>query len=192
MLEDLIDLVASTFPSIEPYKAERSKESLRIFLKGRDRIDLAAKVTTVDLLQGDIIDSLVTFFVSDDGELRETQSKAFIISNSCDIENDDFIIICRCYDYEEFVVLYPHIDKVSLRKNVYAGLMFVTCNDGVEYIIDFTSFSTYSKNLIFKLLKNERIRRLAKLNDIGWYIMIVKLTYYLLRPEDDETKTVRK
>ena len=47
--------------------------------------------------------------------------------------------------------------------------------------------NTFNKQLIFSGIESGRIKRIALLNQMGLYLLIIKLTVYLMRKEDPET-----
>ena len=51
--------------------------------------------------------------------------------------------------------------------------------------------NTYSKKLIMGAIEADKIKRIGSLNQLGYYLFIVKLTVYLMRKEDCDTLTER-
>ena len=60
-----------------------------------------------------------------------------------------------------------------------------------DQFIDFEYMGTYNKSLILNGIRNNQIKRLASLNQLGYYFFIIKLTVYLMRKEDRETQKER-
>ena len=191
MIIEFIDFAQTAIPSISPYKAKVAQEAVREFLKGRNTIVLARRPEVNDILQGDIIGPLVFSFIDNDGNLQTKESYAFVLSNSCDIENDFEIVLCACYPLERFSTIFSHIKSENLLKNEYGALFYITTNSREDHIACFSDCVTYGRDLIFRLLKEGRIQRIASLTQVGWYFFLLKLTYHFMRPEDSETNQNR-
>ena len=61
-----------------------------------------------------------------------------------------------------------------------------------EKYICFNLMTSYDKRLICQGIENGKIRRIASLNQLGYYFFIIKLTVYLMRKEDSDTLASRE
>ena len=186
MLSKYIDFVTSLFPSISPYVQEQAKFSIKQFYDINKTFSCFTKFIDEDLLQGDIITQIPFVKINDDGEEEEFVTDGLIISNSCDIENDKYILIAPFIPVENL----EEFEDINALKNntIYRLLYFPDCNYS-QSVADLALISSFPKNRILEKLKNKEIIRKYSLNQIGYYLLISKLTVHLLRPED---KTIQK
>lgn len=187
MMPEFIDFTKSLFPSIDPYIAKEVKNSLKQFEENGGRYKCFTRCSFSFLSQGDIIDKLKFVKVNADGEIIKKELKALLLSNTCDAENDNVLL---------FAPLIPlinlKVNKDTLKKNRIYKLLYFPGHRYDDYVVDLSLVSSFSKELINKLLESEIIKKEASLSDFGYYLFLTKLTVHFMRPEDKEVQKMRE
>ena len=138
------------------------------------------------LAQGDIIKKLPFTFYDENGDKNTIITRGLILSNTCDIDNDFHIIIAPIISNISL-----NNDQVSsMKSNRFFDKMCFTNSQLDEYFVDFTRATTFNRNLISKLLETKTNVEFS-LNQYGYYLLLIKLTVYFMRPEDIETNEMR-
>jgi hypothetical protein len=164
MIDEFINLLGAALPSIEPYKVHAAVDAIKSFAKN-NRINLIESPKKIDLIQGDIIGPV--------------------------IENDENLILSVCYSENDFYENFNHIKRGDIASNTIGNFFYIYKDAGDSYVCDLSDCTTYSKLLVQNLLETGKINRYGTLTQVGWYILILKLTYHFFRPEDVETHTER-
>ena len=81
---------------------------------------------------------------------------------------------------------------VELKKNMVFDFMYIPDNVMSKRYVCFNMMTSYNKKLICGGIENGKIKRIASLNQIGYYFFIIKLSVYLMRKEDPDTLGFRK
>jgi len=186
MLEEYIDFVASLFPCINPYTQERAKECIRQFYILRSEFPCFTTVDIPDLNQGDIVSALPFRRYNDEGEEEEYITDGLIISNSCDIENDDQILIAPFFPIADL-----GLDLKNLKNNAYFNLLFFPDNRYASHAADLSLISPFPKKVIQDKILAGSFTKKHSLNLVGYYLLISKITVHLLRPEDKTVQSLR-
>ena len=161
MLKELIDFVDSILPSVPMGTKEGVQEAIAQFEKEGEQIKYLTLNPLSELSQGDII-SAVPFHYFD--------------------EQKNKMVLVPVFPIESFVG-----NKVELIKNKVIDYMYIPDGNMANSYVDFEIMNTFSKDLIMSGLKSGRLKRIASLNQIGYYFFIIKLTVYLMRREDAGT-----
>lgn len=185
MIKEFIKFVSELFPSISPYTKENVINAIKQFETDRLEWFLPSKLNY--LAQGDIIEKLPFQFVDENGNLTPIMAKGIILSNTCDIDHDDNIVIAPMFNYENIL---DEQGKQTARANKYYDKMCFTNSQIDNMFVDFTKAMTFNRNLIEKLLES-KTKVEYSLNQYGYYLLISKLTVYFLRPEDEKTNALR-
>ena len=186
MIKEFIEFVSELFPSISPYTKENVKKAIEQF--NVDNLEWFMPSHMNDLSQGDIIELLPFSFYNDNGERETLMSKGIVLSNSCDIDHDDNIIIAPLILTKDVLKTQESIN--NLKKNRHYDKMCFTNSQLDEYFVDFTRSTSFNRKIIDRLLK-EKTSVEYSLNQYGYYLLLTKLTVYFLRPEDSETNAIR-
>lgn len=185
MIKEFIEFVSGLFPSISPYTKENVMTAIKQF--DTDRLEWFRSSKLSYLAQGDIIESLPFQFVDEDGNMTPIMTKGIILSNTCDIDHDDNIVIAPMFNYENIL---DEEGRHIARANKYYDKMCFTNSQLDDMFVDFTKATTFNRKLIEKLL-DKKTRVEYSLNQYGYYLLISKLTVYFLRPEDEGTNVSR-
>lgn len=182
MLKEFIDFVNSVLPAVSPDFRDGAKEAITQFEKEGEQPKFMTLNPLDSLSQGDIVSSLPFVYFEKDGKQKNFFADALVINTSCHIDNKKKLTFVPVFPIEEF-----NGNSIDLKKNTIYDYMYIS--DGVlsDKFVDFGIVNTYSKELIMTCLKNEKIKRIGSLNQLGYYFFVIKITVYLMRKEDDRT-----
>lgn len=181
---DFIDFVTTLFPSINPYTQDQAKRSMEQFYTKGQTFSCFNSRKLGGICQGDIIDEITFLKINETGDVLQYTGQGIVLSNSCDIENDDYIILAPFYPITATGFSPSKIE--ALKKNQLYGFMYFPDMSEPDIYADFSQIQSFPK----KILKDKK--RLYSLNLIGFYLLICKLTIHFLRPEDTEVQKSRQ
>lgn len=187
--EQFIDFVHEIFPSIDPYVAERVKYSIDQFRKTGADVFYFTSGSLGDLSQGDIIDNLSFISFNDEGMLEKIDTLGMVVSNTCDVENDDDIILAPLIPIDNLGISKSGLD--NLKKNRVFRFIYIPEGDLVNYVVDLGQVSKTNKNYVKNRISSNESTRVASLNQLGYYFFLCKLAVHFLRPEDTTVQTMR-
>lgn len=185
MIKELIQFTTELFPSISPYTKESVNKAIEQF--DYENLEWFRPMRLHYLSQGDIIERIPFTFVDENGKRDTILTKGIILSNTCDLSRDDYIMIAPLIQYDN--VLDDNQKKIA-RANKYYDKMCFTNSQLDGYFIDFTRAMSFNRNLLLKLLEDKTNIEYS-LNQYGYYLLLTKLTIYFMRPEDKETNEFR-
>jgi len=187
-LEEFINYSNQIFPAIDSSIRHSIKDALKQF-----DINKFSWFSTDDLgglCQGDILNKIPFTFQEENGKFYAFPTKAMVISNSCDIENDKDILLAPLIPYldtDEF----NENQKQDLLNNKYNGKMCLSYSSVGNYYIDFSRIQSFNKNLIVNLIDSNKIKLEHSLSQFGWYFLLTKMTIHFMRIEDHELFSTR-
>lgn len=184
--EAFIRLIEGLFPSIDPFVAHRCTEALREH-GTPDSDTIYSGVVYEPWSQGDVFSS-ITFPEVDfeAGRLGFLELPGILLSNTCDARHDDRVLFAPGYRID----LFNDQDasyRDALQRNTIFELVFLP--DVPEYgalIFDLTQTTSLPRRAVAGRIQNGASRRVTSLTRFGWYLLIAKLTIFLLRPETGE------
>ena len=135
-----------------------------------------------ELSQGDIISEVPFYYFDEEGNQQKFKTNALVLSTSCHIDQKDKIVLVPVLPLSSF-----NGNVVELKKNKVIDYMYIPEGELMDSFVDFEIMNSFSKELIVSGIKKGRIRRIASLNQIGYYFFVIKLTIYLMRREDAGT-----
>lgn len=188
-MEAFIDFVKDLFP-IKPYVHEKVKDCLSQFKKNGNSLNYTAFSFTNDgLIQGDIIESLPFAFFANNGEERILKVKAMLISNSCDMENDENVIFAPMIPINS--ITKGGIDRQTVVDNKINSIFYVPADANIaEDVVDLSLMCSFPRKAIADLLSAKRINKVIELNNIGYYLFLCKLVVHFMRPESKDVTRV--
>lgn len=205
-MDAFINLVRNVFPtSIEPFTAEKAKESLRQFrkenkFKGQSE-GLGKEYDFFDmnrvgfLRQGDIISGLNYFFVDKNGTQRVVRDvKMMLISNTCDASRDEFLHFAPLIPIKQCIDEFRDENKkVNFEKQIYNNNIFrfiyLPHIELSNYVVNLNLLTSIPLNIVNERIKDGMCEVKYSLNAIGFYFLLCKLTVYFMREEKpEETK----
>lgn len=137
--------------------------------------------------QGDIISQVPFTYFEEDGRQMIFTADAMVISTSCHIDQKDKILMVPVLPIASFTG-----SLKELKKNMVFDFMYIPDLVMSKRYVCFNLMTSYNKKLICGGIESGRIRRIASLNQIGYYFFIIKLSVYLMRKEDSNTLDFRK
>lgn len=185
-----IDFVASIFPSISPYIHIQTKCSLEQFYKKGKTFECYNSKVLDELSQGDILSNIPIIKVEPDGTILKSIRTVIILSNSCDIENDDYILVAPFYSFTEAELSESQI--VEMKQNKIYGKMYFPDVSEDEMFADFSFMQALPKSLILKCIEEKKSYLIHSLNLVGYYLFLCKLTIHFMRPEDSNVQGARE
>ncbi len=182
MLKEFIEFVDSILPSVPMETKEGVQEAIAQFEKGGEQIKYLTLNPLSELSQGDVISAIPFYYFDENGNQQVFKSDALVLSTSCHIDQKDKLVLVPVIPLKAY-----EGNLVELKKNKVIDYMYIPDGNLIDMFVDFEIMNTFSKDLIMKGIKNEKIHRVASLNQIGYYFFIIKLTVYLMRREDAGT-----
>lgn len=202
LIYSLMAIVRDLFPSFSETDSKSIVESLKQFHRRKllhnnettiIEEELYLQITKQPiqsfLAQGDIIRNVPFHFVDHDGYLRKLISQGMILSATCDIENDENILIAPCFSLTNF----NDLDINRLMQNLYYKFICLN-NSSIPdncLVVDLSMITSFSKKLIQNRVSVGLMEKQFSLTLIGYYLLLLKLTVHLLRPEDQTASKER-
>lgn len=186
MINELINFATELFPSINPYTKENVKNAIKQFELEGKKINFFLLNSFDYLGQGDIIGELPFIFADENGELFGRTMKGIVLSNTCDCERDDYILIAPFVPIKEI-----EKDIIALKNNITYGFLFFPDKKYENEIVDFSLSMSFPRKLVIEGLKNGKFKKYSSLNTYGYYLFLIKLTIYFMRPEDKGVQNYR-
>ena len=181
-MTEFIDFVNNVLPSVDPDFRDGAKKAILQFERDGQQLKYMMLNPLDQLSQGDIISKVPFSYFDENGSQKIFTADALILSTSCHIDQKERIILVPVLPLEEFKG-----NVNDLKRNTIFDYMYIPDSNMAEKFIDFEYMNTYSKEIILGGIKNNRLKRVGSLNQLGYYFFIVKLTVYLMRKEDSET-----
>lgn len=137
-----------------------------------------------ELSQGDILDRIPFTIMQDDGSQKTFIAKGMVLSNTCDLQRDPYIIIAPIFNIEDGE--FSEQQKIDLKDNIFSGKMGFknSCLD--NYFVDFSKSTSFNRNVILKGIEMNKIHREQSLSQLACYMLYIKITIYYMRIENHE------
>lgn len=137
-----------------------------------------------ELSQGDILDRIPFTIMQDDGSQKTFIAKGMVLSNTCDLQRDPYIIIAPIFNIEDGE--FSEQQKIDLKDNIFSGKMGFknSCLD--NYFVDFSKSMSFNRNVILKGIEMNKIHREQSLSQLACYMLYIKITIYYMRIENHE------
>ena len=137
-----------------------------------------------ELSQGDILDRIPFTIMQDDGSQKTFIAKGMVLSNTCDLQRDPYIIIAPIFNIEDGE--FSEQQKIDLKDNIFSGKMGFknSCLD--NYFVDFSKSMSFNRNVILKGIEMNKIHREQSLSQLACYTLYIKITIYYMRIENHE------
>jgi len=181
---EYIKWVEAMFSGISPYTHEQAIAAVRSFMDKHGRFDYLSPEPLSFLGQGDVIGQLPFYYVNAKNERRKLDSYGMLLSNTCDAENDEFILfspllpLSSYADYKQGT-----INIATVKANCYTSLLYIPDFPLDDYVVDLSIANAFSREMITRLLGIGTIRKRSSLSLKGFYFFLSKLTVHLMRPE---------
>ena len=180
------NLLKDLFPSITESTQEEIKKAIAQF--GLNPQLLYQSINKNVIYQGDIITEIQFVTLIRSNLYRKKTLKGMLISNTCDYENRDTILIAPVYSFKHIKRKYKGASFIdSLKKNLIYDKFYlpgyIPNNDAV---VDFSGINSVKKDFLVSSINNKEIDRINSFSQMGFYYFITKLTVYFLRRESNE------
>ena len=188
MISEFITFCESLFPSISPYTAEQARKAMDQFESVNGNA-LTKKYNDNELYQGDIFSEIPFFYYGDDGGLNQIRCKAQLLSNTCDSVRDKNLLFAAVLTMDDFNENKGLVS--AIRANKKYNTFYLPDQVLANEFVDFEMINFIPRDVFLELLKQKKVTRIASLNQIGYYMLICKLTVFFMRPEDTEVNQSR-
>lgn len=186
MIKEFIDFTCELIPCITPYTKQSIKDAIRQFER-EDKNFITTMEKTLDFLaQGDIVENIPFYRFNSNGKLEFLKGKGIILSNTCDCDRDKDILIAPFVDMSTL-----EKDRTALYSNQSYGHFYIPDVRVENQVVDFSLSCNFNREVILEGIKRGKILKRYSLNKYGYYLMLCKITIYLMRPEDLEVQEKR-
>lgn len=187
MISEFIDFCKDLFPSIDPYTQEQAKKAMEQF-QGTSGPVLTRMCDSLDLLQGDVFTEIPFIYTDKNGGFKTIMRKAQLLSNTCDAARDEKLLFAALQPLSEL----DNSNMVdSIKKNKRFSAFYLPDEPVNNDFIDFELVNTYSRESFLQLCEDGKVRRIATLTQVGFYMFICKMTVFYMRPEDSKVNSDR-
>ncbi|WP_323709203.1 hypothetical protein [Mammaliicoccus sciuri] len=138
--------------------------------------------------QGDIFENIPitrTYLNSNNKlETNTIKEKAMLISNSCDAERRHYVLFAPVLPLSN----YNHNKNIinSIKKNEKASAIYIGDTGYQDSYIDISATTSLELKAFKYFLENKKIVKKDELNQYGYYLLLAKISHFLVRPESDE------
>lgn len=185
-LKAVLEFIDKTFPNVDYDTKEKAKAAIEQFEKKHSLSGYLTKENLDKFSQGDIVGELPFFYFDDEGNQKHFATKGIILSVSCDIDNDEHILIAPMIKLDSYE---GNKDKI-IHNNTLTYLYFPDKRIS-DYYVDFSFVNTYNKKMLLTAFGENKFKRVASLSLVGYYMFITKLSAFLARREDPDTQNER-
>lgn len=180
MISKFIEYANEIFPSIDT----NVKNGIIEYMQQFDKKKPNWFTQNLEIIsQGDILDNVVFTKVDDEGNEIVFKSKGIVLSNTCDMTRDDYFVIAPLIPY---TTEFEEQTQRNIKNNIVSGKMCFTQSELEDLYVDFSMSQSMNRKVIFKLIEDEKIKRIHSLSQFGFYFLCCKITIYYLRVENYE------
>lgn len=188
-MNEFIGIAQQVFPAITNDVAVNTIKAIRESFKGKS---YEFCIPPFDLqAQADIYTTLPFRFLDHDGNLRSLSARGLLLTNTCDTDRDERLSFAAMIPVKEYTDRGQN--ETSIKQNEFTSLMYIpsTVADVGDYVVDLTIINSFSRFQIEKAIEAGKVQRVATLNQFGYYMFLLKLTVFFMRPEDPDTHEMR-
>ena len=190
MIPELIDYISELFPSITPYTAKGAKDAMKQFQQYGIKSRFVTQAFDDEPQQGDVF-SVVPFSEFDEeGNLITYQIKGMLLTNSCDSIRNENLHFAAMWPLED------HADDIAyqqmIKSNCNFQFLYYPDSKLEDSYVDFQLITSVSRKAFTDYLQSGKTSRLASLNQVGYFILLSKLTVFFMRPEDADIVASRE
>lgn len=178
MIDKFIDYTYQIFPSIDTNVKNGIKELMAQF--DTSKPNWFSNSLPI-LSQGAILDNIPFSYINSNGDEITYKTKGMILSNTCDLTRDKYIIIAPLIPFEHD---FKQDTINNIKHNIVSGKMCLTNCELDNYYIDFSRSSSFVRDIIIDLYNKQKIKRLYSLSQFGFYFLCSKISIYYLRVEN--------
>lgn len=189
MIPELVRFCERLFPSIDPYTAEGAKNALSQYKEAGHLRPFLTQPLDEGFQQGDIFSWVPFVEISDEGKPVVFMLKGLLLTNTCDCQRNDNLQFAAIWPVDEFSADLSKSD--ALRKNTLYQYLYYPDEALENDFIDFGLITSISRTAFEELVDLGKSARIATLSQIGYFMLLAKLTVFFMRPEDPEVNNSR-
>lgn len=175
------------FPSVDTEIKQAIKKEV-------ERIDMTKSpwfmLNKLEVLsQGDILNKLPFPYEKDNGDKRVYVGKGMVLSNTCDLQRDPYIVIAPLFNMDDKIEDEKEFSaqtKENLKDNIVAAKMGFKNSSLDNYFVDFSKSVSFNRKVLLKGMKTGKIYIEKSLSQFACYMLYIKLTIYYMRVENHE------
>lgn len=180
--EKLFDFCQHLFPSLPYDVTESARKAIKEFQERQEKQSLTMQLLPEGLAQGDVFDKMPFLYMDNEGGVRKEKFNGMLLTNTCDNIHNDYLLFAALRPLSDFKSNHDTIKAV--KDNICFDFMYIDSMQTMDYYVDFTTITTYSRELIQQGIEKGKITRVCSLSQVGYYFFICKLTIFLMRWED--------
>ena len=188
MIPEFIDFCQKLFPVIDPYTKEQAKRAMMQFEDNNGPF-LSQETDSFDLFQGDIFSEMPFLYTNEKGQVKVIKRKAQLLSNTCDASRDPFLLFAAVHPLEDFQDNQPMVDGIV--RNTKYSAFYLPDRILKNEFVDFGLINSIPREVFLKFQEEKKVKRIASLTLVGYYMFLCKLTVFFMRPEDIDVNTSR-
>jgi len=185
MLDEFAELLGQIFPSVEPDTARRFIQATKA--KRARPSHLYSQISLDGVCQADILGPLQFQVIETAGDVATADGFGLILSNSCDVEHDEFVVAAYGYSLSDL----QRPPSAGLRtlsrdaqQNTINNLLFLpSAPRAGNLVFDLSWLGAFSSQFVTTAVASGAVQRYASLSQLGFYLFLAKLTVHFLRPE---------
>jgi hypothetical protein len=179
MLREFARIVADLFPSLD---TENAREYLRQLRRTPTSwLELYATTFPPRLAQGDIIRPILFVVEEPDESLAQVVAPAIVLSHSCDIDDDQYIVVAPCFPFSMFQ---NHRSVGDIRNNTFFSTLYLQSVPNVgDLVVDLSIIQSIRAATLQRNLEKGTVIRVSSFTNVGYYFLIAKLTVRFFRPQ---------
>jgi hypothetical protein len=181
MLREFAQLTADLFPSLD---SDNTREFLRQLRRNAPSwLDLYTTQLPTELTQGDIVEP-IRFIVEDgNGDATELDAPGMLLSHSCDIDNDEYVILAACRPFSSFR---QHPSVGDIRNNTFLSAFYLESVPKLgDQVVDLSILQSVQTKRLKTAIGDGSAERISSFTQLGYYFFIAKITVRFLRPQPD-------
>ena len=84
------------------------------------------------------------------------------------------------------------LNRNDIVNNLHYRLFYLPDKRFEELVVDFSLMNTFNKKLLNAQIEDGKVKKVSSLNQMGFYLLLSKLTVCFMRPEDEEVQASRR
>lgn len=181
MIPEFIEFCQKLFPVIDPYTKEQAKRAMTQFESSNGPF-LSQETDSFDLFQGDIFSEIPFLYTDETGKVKVIKRKAQLLSNTCDASRDPFLLFAAIHPLADFKDNQSLINGIV--KNTKYNAFYLPDRILKNDYVDFGLINSIPRELFLRFHEEHKVKKIASLTLVGYYMFLCKMTVFFMRPED--------
>ena len=133
--------------------------------------------------------SMELYYTDENGEMKVIRRKAQLLSNTCDASRDELLLFAAVHPLSD---IHDNDSMISnIVRNKRYSAFYLPDRILKDDYVDFELINSMSRETFLRLYQEQKVKRIASLTMVGYYMFICKLTVFFMRPEDVEVNSDR-